>query len=186
LACPGIWPSSRYHRPTCHSTMGRVVIHLLSPQQPDHSIDDERAEASCSPASAVEVQVRAPRQGIPAMHGTMLVTLHGPACRLGPCLGLPPKPVRRHWPSSNVGVCGLMAACQHVPIQTFGKHPDSDNRSAGHTSFGECDRGTGSSPTMTTNATAPCLLQGGKSINAGSPQVVSSVAVSRGWLEILI
>jgi hypothetical protein len=106
------------------------VLHLLSPQQPDHSIDDERAEASCSSTSAVEVQVRAPRHGIPAMHGTVLVTLHGPACRLGPCLGLPLKPVRRHWPSSNVGVCGLMAACQHVPIQTFGKHPDSDNRSA--------------------------------------------------------
>lgn len=39
---------------------------------------------------------------------------------------------------------------------------------------------------MATDATSPYLLLGGKSLIASTPQVVFTVIVSRGWLEILI
>jgi hypothetical protein len=103
----------------------RDNIRLLYPSNVITPSATKGRASTASPSSAVEVHRHAPKHGIPAMHGILLVTLHGPVCLLGPRLGLPPKPVRLHWTSSNVGVCGFMAACQQVLSRQLGNNPST-------------------------------------------------------------
>lgn len=123
LASLGEWPVSHIaSKPLDH---GRDNLCLLSPSNLITPSATKGQAPRASPLSAVEVHCRAPNLGIPAMHGILLVTLPGPVCLLDPCLGLPPKPVRLHWTSSNVGVCGFMAACQQVQSRQLGNNPST-------------------------------------------------------------